>query len=64
MLRRYRRDDQRPDAGADELEPLYTAINPDTLEQLFKSDQQRGMVVFRYMGYEVFVTSDGTIEIE
>jgi hypothetical protein len=48
----------------DELEPLYTAINPDALNQLFKSQQQSGMVVFPYMGYEVFVTSDGKVDIE
>jgi len=48
----------------DELEPLYTAVNPDALNQLFKSRQHSGMVGFHYMGYKVFVTSDETVVIE
>jgi len=52
------------DAAPNELEPLYDAVNPDALNQLFKSQQHSGMVVFPYMGYEVFVTSDGKIKIE
>jgi len=55
---------EKADVEPDELEPIYTAINPDALNQLFKSDQQSGMIIFPYMGYKVFATSDGTIEIE
>lgn len=54
----------KEDVEPDELEPLYTAVEPDALNQLFQSQEQSGMVVFPYMGYEVFVTSDGEIEIE
>ena len=48
----------------DELEPLYNAVNPDVLNELFKSEQQSSMVVFPYMGYEIFVTRDSEIKIE
>lgn len=48
----------------DELQPLYTAVNPDALNQIFKSQHQNGMVVFQYMGYEVSATSDGKVVIE
>lgn len=48
----------------DELDPLYTAVDPDALNQLFQLQQQSGLVVFQYMSYEVCITSDGEIDIE
>lgn len=43
-------------------EPLYDAINPDALNDLFTSGSAR--VMFEYLGYNVVVTSDGDIRID
>lgn len=55
---------KKEDVEPDELKPLHTAVNPESLNKLFESPQQCGMVVFPYMGYEVFVTSNGTVDVE
>ncbi|WP_433634804.1 HalOD1 output domain-containing protein [Halomicrococcus sp. NG-SE-24] len=49
------------------LEPLYEAIDPDALEDLFAphfdgTSRTTGRVVFAYSGYRVTVTSDGDIQ--
>lgn len=54
---------------ATELTPLYTAIDPDALESLFKpevlgEDQQvDGEIRFSYHGYEVRVTASGEVDL-
>ena len=52
----------------DELDPLYTAVDPDALDSLFAPTASGGHradveVTFRYHGYEVAVRSYGVIEI-
>lgn len=53
----------------DHLEPLYTAVEPDALDRLFRataSDLPRpsGRITFTYCGHEVTVRSDGRISVE
>ncbi|WP_123538674.1 HalOD1 output domain-containing protein [Halosimplex salinum] len=48
--------------------PLYSAIDPDALDELFRSrstetSDSPGHVRFSYLGYEVRVRSDGDVEI-
>lgn len=58
------------EAGTDPmaLEPLYTSIDPDCLDRLFAGtstdvDHRGGFVSFRYAGYRVTVTHDGTVHV-
>ncbi|RBI60848.1 hypothetical protein DMJ13_17975 [halophilic archaeon] len=49
------------------LEPIYDAINPDALTNLFGpqfdgTSRTDGQVVFTYSGYRVTVTNDGSIQ--
>lgn len=53
------------------LEPLYTALDPDALDALFRncgSDGETarsdGRIEFSYHGYEVTARSDGEISVE
>lgn len=51
-----------------ELDPLYTAINPDALDSLFQtrlasSDGLGGELRFEYHDYEVRVTADGRVTL-
>lgn len=60
-------------AGVDETElpPLFHTIDPDALDSLFDSGhggaldaQPEGVVSFRYYGFDVQVSSDGTVDVE
>ena len=46
-----------------ELDPLYTAIDPDALDDLFAGPSRQGRVAFRYEGCTVAVDSDGRTSI-
>jgi hypothetical protein len=46
-----------------ELEPLYTAINPDALDEIFVSGDHGGTVTFSYMDYEISVASSGEVAV-
>lgn len=53
----------------DEVEPLFSSIDPDALENLFASppggpDRDQGAVLFPHEGHEIRVEADGTISIE
>ncbi|WP_049920882.1 HalOD1 output domain-containing protein [Halopiger djelfimassiliensis] len=54
-------------AVADELEPLYGAIDPAALDSLFDSsgslDRSDGVVTFSYAGYRVTVDATGRVEL-
>lgn len=63
-----------PEAHADAadgertLDPLYTAIDPEALDSVFRTtgddaDRTRGRVAFQYHGYEVTVHSDERISV-
>lgn len=47
----------------DELEPLYTAIDPDALERLFSGAFRNGRVEFEYEGCTVVAESGGHVAI-
>jgi hypothetical protein len=42
-------------------EPLYSAVDPEALDGLFRGSS--GRVVFTYQGYEITVTSDGEVSV-
>lgn len=42
-------------------EPLYTEIDPEAVDRLFKTS--RGRVTFKYLGYEVVVEQTGQVEL-
>lgn len=47
--------------------PLYTAVDPDALDDLLTSmtaDGNDGAVSFSYLGFEVTVHDDGSVELE
>lgn len=48
-----------------ELPPLYEAINPDALNELFtsRSEPAVGEVSFEYAGYDVVVRGTGVVEV-
>lgn len=45
------------------LDPLYTVVDGDALDSLFRSDMD-GTVSFTYHGYEVTVYSEGHLVVE
>lgn len=52
-----------------EYEPLHAAIDPESLDGLFDrqadgTQRAGGSVAFRYCGYHVVVTADGTVTLE
>ena len=50
--------------GVDELDlepPLFEAVNPDALNNLFHN--ATGRVQFNYLGYTVDVDQDGTVDL-
>ncbi|PSP78025.1 hypothetical protein BRC81_08175 [Halobacteriales archaeon QS_1_68_20] len=49
-----------------DLEPLYTAVDPDCLDELFaRADSARPAELrFTFSGYEMTVISDGRVRIE
>jgi hypothetical protein len=58
-----------PDGASTEaLEPLYHAVDPDSLEALIgRSSPEAGQrieVSFQYMGYEITVSNEGYLWIE
>jgi len=57
--------DPVPDpTGAEQaLDPLYTVVDGDALDSLFRSDMD-GTVSFTYHGYEVTVYSEGHLVVE
>ena len=51
-------------SGQEEIEPLFSAVDPDALDAVFDgSDGRRGEVTFTYHGYEVSVRSEGLISL-
>ncbi len=48
---------------SDELDPLYTAIDPDALERLLSGAFRNGRVEFEYEGCTVVCESDGRVAI-
>jgi len=42
--------------------PLYESIDPDALDALFRAGSD-GYLEFSYHGYEIRVTSDGSIDV-
>lgn len=46
-----------------ELPPLYESIDPDGLEQLVDT-MADGEVSFTYVGHQVTVSNDGTVDID
>ncbi|WP_255170742.1 HalOD1 output domain-containing protein [Natrononativus amylolyticus] len=56
------------DVEPPEYAPLYTAVNPEALDELFEPTQRSGdrvggRVTLEYEGYEVVVHSDGSVEL-
>lgn len=52
--------------GCDPLElepPLYDAINPESLDALFKRDTVDGRLTFEWQGYRIDVTANGSIDL-
>ncbi|WP_222915809.1 HalOD1 output domain-containing protein [Natrinema sp. SYSU A 869] len=50
---------------AHELEPLYNAVDPEALDQLFQPDSTADISVeFEYDGLLVGVRSDGTVTVD
>jgi hypothetical protein len=51
-----------------DLPPLYEAINPDTLDSLFRPTDEGGgvpdQITFTYSGYAVTVHGDGTVIVD
>ncbi|WP_226482068.1 HalOD1 output domain-containing protein [Natrinema amylolyticum] len=48
-----------------ELEPLYNVVDPEALDQLFRSDSSAAVSVeFEYDGLLVGVRSDGTVTVD
>lgn len=48
--------------GPTDLEPLHYAIDPDSLDSLFRSGTA-GAIVFSYEGCEVTVDADGDVSL-
>lgn len=51
-----------------ELSPLYDAVEPDALDALFEhagrtDDPGSQTLTFAYVGYQISVSGDGTIEV-
>lgn len=44
-------------------QPLYDAIDPDALNALFSGPTPPVSVQFTYLGYEVVVRGDGTVDV-
>lgn len=53
-----------PDGSGDSLPPLYEAVDPDALDDLFRPDGRfDGSLSFTYCGHSVTVEHDGTITV-
>jgi len=55
------------DRSLTEIGPLYSAIDPEALDELFRGDDRRGVptgrVTFALDGHEVTVQSGGVVEV-
>ncbi|MFP9190482.1 HalOD1 output domain-containing protein [Natronosalvus vescus] len=54
------------DSGVDPLDlevPLFEAVDPEALDQLFRDDVQC-TVTFEYVGREITVQHDGTVTVD
>lgn len=49
---------------AEELQPLYRAIEPDALNALYSSFDEKGTIAFSYNGYDVTVTHNDTVMLQ
>lgn len=51
-----------------QYEPLYTVIDPEALDELFwphgSTQRGTGVVHFTYEGYDVTVSSDGSVSVD
>lgn len=52
------------DVGAIELPPLNDHVDPDALDRLLTGDGVGAQVSFSYAGTEVYVSGDGTVEVQ
>ncbi|GAA0254788.1 HalOD1 output domain-containing protein [Haladaptatus pallidirubidus] len=57
------------DLSLDSLDPLYDVIDPDALDTLFApradgSPRPFGRISFHYAGYQVTVSSEGSVALE
>lgn len=44
--------------------PLYEVLDPEAMDALFsESDSSVGQLQFRYLGYEVRLTSNGSVQV-
>ena len=46
-----------------ELEPLYTVVDPDALENLFADSSRHGRISFEYEGCTVVADSEGRVAV-
>lgn len=53
---------EKTESDPTDLPPLYEAIDPDALNELF-CGREDGAVTFRYCGYEITISSTGEIAI-
>jgi hypothetical protein len=46
-------------------DPLYTVINPEALDNLFRTDSDEApvRVSLKYAGYDILVSGDGHVEV-
>ncbi|RQG96981.1 HalOD1 output domain-containing protein [Natrarchaeobius chitinivorans] len=47
--------------------PLYTVVNPEALDELFRTatgSPETVRVVFEYAGYDIVVYGDGSVEVD
>lgn len=52
------------DVEPPEFDPLYTVVNPEALDELFRNPHDNtAHVAFEYEGYEIVVHSDGRVEV-
>ena len=47
-----------------ELEPLYTAIDPDALQALYEPPNDVTRLEFEYAGYEVIIEDEDQVHLE
>jgi hypothetical protein len=53
--------DHRGVAVEELRDPLYDVVDPDALDDLFRDGT--GRVAFEYLGYDVTVRHDGTVDV-
>lgn len=54
----------RTDRPPDDIEPLYTSLDPDALDDLFDQRNSHGRVSFTHGDFRITAYSDGEIRIQ